>query len=89
MCIRDSIYTLSGKVTHEHYTPMRLLAFDFAYDQNVFDCKDQFMYGPALLVCPVLEAGATSRSVYLPQGCTWVDFWTGAIYQGGTTIRCV
>lgn len=80
------IYTLSGKVTHEHYTPMRLLAFDFAYDQNVLDCKDQFMYGPALLVCPVLEAGATSRSVYLPQGCTWVDFWTGAIYQGGTTI---
>ena len=28
--------------------------------QNVLDCKDQFMYGPALLVCPVLEAGATS-----------------------------
>lgn len=80
------IYALSGRVTHEHYTPMRLLAFDFAHDQKVLDCKDQFMYGPALLVCPILEAGATSRSVYLPQGCSWIDFWTGTTYQGGITI---
>ena len=81
------IYTLSGKVTHEHYTPMRLLAFDFAQDENVLNCKDQFMYGPALLVCPILTAGAISRSVYLPQGHMWRDFWTGTIYNGGTTIE--
>lgn len=80
------IYSLSGKVTQKHYTPMRLLAFDFAEDKNVLNCKDQFMYGPAFLVCPILQPGAVSRSVYLPQGHTWVDFWTGATYKGGTTI---
>lgn len=80
------IYTLSDRVTREHYTPMRLLAFDFPQDEKVLDCKDQFMYGPALLVCPILEAGATSRSVYLPEGHTWFDFWTGKKYQGGITV---
>lgn len=65
---------MSDRVTREHYTPMRLLAFDFPQDEKVLDCKDQFMYGPALLVCPILEAGAISRSVYLPEGHTWFDF---------------
>ncbi len=80
------IYTLSGDITHKDYTPMRLLAFDFPDDKNVFDCKDQFMYGPSLLVCPVLQAGAVSREVYLPEGSTWIDFWTGKKHNGGQKI---
>ena len=81
------IYTLTGNVTHNDYTPMRLLAFDFPDDKNVLDCKDQFMYGPAFLVCPVLKPGATSRTVYFPAGHRWTDFNTGKTYQGGTTIE--
>ncbi|MDR3061556.1 MAG: DUF5110 domain-containing protein [Dysgonamonadaceae bacterium] len=77
------IYTLTGDVTHKNYTPMRLLAFDFPDDKNVLDCRDQFMYGPALLVCPVLDAGAVNREVYLPEGSKWIDFWTGKVYNGG------
>ena len=77
------IYTLTGDVTHKNYTPMRLLAFDFPNDKNGLDCRTQFMYGPALLVCPVLEAGAVSREVYLPEGSMWIDFWTGKTYNGG------
>lgn len=65
---------------------MRLLAFDFPSDVRVLDCKDEFMYGPSLLVCPVLEAGATSRQVYLPAGHTWIDFWSGDVCKGGTTM---
>ncbi|WP_300704849.1 TIM-barrel domain-containing protein [Bacteroides sp.] len=80
------IYSLTGKVTLEHYTPMRLLAFDFPYDKKVLNLKDEFMYGPAFLVCPVLEAGAIERSVYLPEGCGWIDFWTNKYYHGGETI---
>jgi alpha-D-xyloside xylohydrolase len=78
------IYTLTGNVTHQNYTPMRLLAFDFPYDKNTLDCKDQFMYGPAFLVCPVTKPGAASRSVYFPAGHTWTDYKTGRVYQGGT-----
>lgn len=80
------IYTLSGQVTRNHYTPMRLLAFDFPEDKKILDCKDQFMYGPSLLICPVLNAGDRKREVYLPSGKRWIDFWTGENYEGGQTI---
>lgn len=81
------IYSLAGRVTQEAYTPMRLLAFDFPADTAVRNSNDQFMYGPSLLVNPVMEAGARSRNVYLPKGASWTDFWTGASYQGGSTIQ--
>ena len=41
---------------------------------------------PAFLVSPVSDAGATSRSVYLPAGTTWIDFWSGASTAGGQTV---
>lgn len=45
------------------------------------------MYGPALLVCPILHAGATSRQVYLPEGHRWIDYWNRTVYVGGKTIN--
>ena len=77
------IYSLAWKVTSQGYTIMRPLVFDFQDDTMVYGIKDQFMFGPALLVNPVTAMGATSRSVYLPAG-TWSDFWTGATTNGGT-----
>jgi alpha-D-xyloside xylohydrolase len=47
---------------------------------------DQFLYGPAILVNPVTEPGATSRRLYLP-AAKWYDFWTGDAQQGPTTIN--
>ena len=35
------------------------------------------MFGPAFLVAPVTQAQAATRSVYLPRGTSWTDFWTG------------
>ena len=81
------IYTLTAQTTLHGYTPMRLLAFDFANDPKVINCKDEFMYGPAFLVCPVLQAGVTQRQVYLPKGTCWFDFWNNTSYQGGTTLQ--
>jgi alpha-D-xyloside xylohydrolase len=78
------IYSLAWKVTDEGYTIMRHLVFDYQNDSNVFNIKDQFMFGPALLVNPVTTAGATSRQVYLPAG-TWYDFWTGSAVNGGSS----
>jgi alpha-D-xyloside xylohydrolase len=79
------IYALAGKVTNEAYTMMRPLVFDYQSDTNVYGIKDQFMFGPAFLVNPVITAGATSRSVYFPAG-TWYDFWTGATTMGGSRV---
>lgn len=80
------IRSLATEVTLNHYTPMRLMAFDFPEDINVRDCKDQFMFGPSLMICPVTNTGARKRSVYLPAGADWYDFFTGELYEGGTTI---
>jgi len=41
------------------------------------------MFGPALLVNPVLKADVTRRSVYLPASPKWYDFWTGDSTTGG------
>jgi len=78
------IYSLAWMVTNQGYTMMRPLVFDFQDDTKGYGIKDQFMFGPALLVNPVTAMGATSRSVYLPAG-TWYDFWTGATAMGGAT----
>ncbi len=81
------IYSLAWKTTSEGYTPMRALVMDFRADRKAFDIADEFMFGPALLVNPVTNAGATSRDVYLPLGTTWYDFWTGEPQRGGETIN--
>lgn len=81
------IYSTSWKVTHEGYTMMRPLVMDFRTDPQAQGIGDQFMFGPALLVNPVTSAGATSRSVYLPAGTEWFDFWTGLKQGGGQTVQ--
>ncbi|MCQ2237573.1 MAG: DUF5110 domain-containing protein, partial [Bacteroidales bacterium] len=81
------IYSYAWKITNENYTMARMLAFDFAYDPRVLDIKDEYMFGDALLVCPVTEPNATSRTVYLPKGCQWYDFWTEKLYEGGQDIN--
>ncbi len=81
------IYSLAWKTTNEGYTPMRALVMDFPSDRHALDIPDQFLYGPALLINPVTQAGATQRSVYLPANTTWYDFWTGAQLAGGRAIQ--
>ena len=80
------IYSDSWQVTSAGGTMMRPLVMDFRTDANVFNIPDQFMFGPALMACPVMQPGVTSRSVYLPKGATWFDFWTGATNAGGQTV---
>ena len=70
------IYSLAWKTTSEAYTPMRPLVMDYRTDVNAQNIGDQFMYGPAILVNPVTEPGATERHMYLPKA-KWYDFWTG------------
>lgn len=92
------LYSLHAQETRAAYTTMRALAFDFRADPVTHNIDDQFMVGPALLVCPVTEPlywGPEStrlaeqprtRSVYLPAGADWYDFWTGERHRGGQTL---
>jgi alpha-D-xyloside xylohydrolase len=65
---------------------MRALFMDFPGDPNVADIPDEYMFGPAFLVAPVTEQGATRRRVYLPAGCDWYNYWTNERIKGGQTI---
>jgi alpha-D-xyloside xylohydrolase len=65
---------------------MRALFMDFPSDPWVANIPDEYMYGPAFLVAPVTEQGATHRSVYLPAGCDWYNYWTNERLHGGQTI---
>jgi alpha-D-xyloside xylohydrolase len=49
------IYSLAWRVTNDGYTIMRGLPMDFANDKKTFSIDDQFMFGPAIMVCPVTE----------------------------------
>ena len=77
------IYSL-GWQAHQTGAPfMRGLFLDFPNDPNVSDIGDEYMFGPALLVAPVTDQGGTSRSVYLPAGSDWFNFWTNKRFHGG------
>ncbi|MDJ0684819.1 MAG: glycoside hydrolase family 31 protein [Alphaproteobacteria bacterium] len=64
---------------------MAPLFYHFAHQPDLHDRGDAYMLGPDLLVAPILEPGATRRDVALPSGETWIDAWTGAAHDGGTT----
>jgi alpha-glucosidase/alpha-D-xyloside xylohydrolase len=65
---------------------MRALFMDFPEDPKAANIPDEYMYGPAFLVAPVTEQGATHRTVYLPAGCDWYNYWTNERLHGGQTI---
>lgn len=80
------IYSVAGMVTHDGYTMMRPLVMDFRDDAAARDVTDEYMFGPAFLASPVTEYKARSRTVYLPAGTGWYDFWTGRHAAGGQSI---
>jgi alpha-D-xyloside xylohydrolase len=80
------IYSLAWKTTNEAYTPMRPLAMDFRGDVRALNTGDEYLFGPAILVSPVTEPGATSRRIYFPKA-KWYDFWTGRVVDGGAAAE--
>jgi alpha-D-xyloside xylohydrolase len=67
--------------------PMRPLCFDFEGDPATAAVEDEFLFGPDLLVAPILRYGDRARTVYLPDGTRWTDAWTGRVLEGGRTVN--
>lgn len=65
---------------------MRPLFYDFPEDKDSWEIEDAYMFGPDLLVAPVMEEGVTERSVYLPKGAAWKDAYTKKTYEGGQRV---
>ena len=75
------------KDAHEIGTPViRPIFYDFHQDEAAWEIEDQYMFGPDILVAPVLYPQAKSRRVYLPKGTRWKDAWTGRMYDGDQFI---
>jgi len=52
-------------------------------DPRAHGRDDQYLFGPDLLVAPVLNAGATNRALYLPEG-DWIEWWRSVDYDEQT-----
>jgi len=95
------LYATAWQVTTHDASFMRPLFMDYPNDPTLTDLADQYLFGNALMVAPVLKAQYVkienntltesldqiqSRNVYLPANSRWVDFWTGETLEGGQTV---
>lgn len=81
------IYSQAGRTWAYDESMVEPLVFAFPKDTQVLDIKDQYMFGEAIMVCPVTEARAESRKVYLPEGTAWYDFFDNEQYEGGQWVE--
>ena len=63
------------KATQTGYPVLRALIFHHADDPMCWNIDDEYYFGDAFLVAPVMNSEGV-RDIYLPAG-SWIDFWTG------------
>ena len=80
------LYTAFWQCAQVGVPMVRPLFLAFQEDPATHVLDDQFMCGDAFLVAPVIEEGATSRTVYLPAG-VWYDFWADRQFHGPAYIE--
>lgn len=78
------LYTLFHQAATTGAPIIRPLYYHYPQDEQACDVQDEFLVGDSLLSAPLYEQGATSRTVYLPEGI-WFDYWTGQEYGGNGT----
>jgi alpha-glucosidase (family GH31 glycosyl hydrolase) len=81
------LYGTAHQVVVNGESFMNALPLMFEDDALCDNVKDEYMFGQSLLVAPVLQDHATERSVYLPKGHPWYDFWTGGMTRGGQRVN--
>ena len=74
------------EAAHEKGTPViRPLFYDYPADKKCWDIGDEYMFGPDVLVAPILYEDVRERQVYLPEG-KWRNINDGTEFDGGRTI---
>ena len=79
------LWTESVSAARTSLPVVRAMLLEHPDDPIAWTVDDQYYFGSSLLVAPVLEEGATRRTVWLPDG-EWFDFWTGAPIKGGRRV---
>ena len=72
---------------YKHSVPIcKPLYYDYPDEDEAYEVKNQYMFGPNLLVCPITtpwdEHGVSRREIWLPDG-VWTDIFTGEVLKGG------
>ncbi len=80
------LYALLYRAAQTGDPIIRPLVYAYPDDPRTHTESFDFLLGPSLLVASVLEPGARTRTVYLPRGTGWVDFYSGARYEGGQEV---
>ena len=84
--IKPHLYNLLYQ-SHTDYVPIiRPTFYEFPEDEKTFNQDLEFLLGKYMLVANVIERGAESREVYLPEGTAWYNYNSTDIYQGGKKI---
>ncbi len=84
--LRPYLHEQLDRASAEGLPAMRPLFVDFPDDEQAWTVEDEFLFGPDVLVAPVIEAGARRRFVYLPEGASWTHVWSGRVHEGGGVI---
>ena len=81
------IYNQAHEITENGDNMMRTLMMEFTGDKKALEQKYEYMFGPSILVAPVVKEDVKEWQVYLPENrAGWFDFWNGNKYDGGKTI---
>lgn len=85
------IYTMNYRSYAEGRALCEPLYYTCPKEKEAYACKNGYMFGSQLLVCPVTgkcdkHTKRAETAVYLPNG-RWTNFFTGEIYEGGKTVR--
>lgn len=88
--LRDSMLDyIDGlmQVAHETGDPlMRTLFYEFPEDPQAWEVDNLYMFGPDILVAPILYSEQKQREVYLPEGQSWVHLFSGEEFDGGQMV---
>lgn len=79
-------YTLAWEASQKGYAPVRPVFWSTPEDAALWNIEDAFLLGEQLLVCPITQEGARSRTVILPQG-RWYHFWDDTVLEGGQSVE--
>lgn len=79
------LYSAVKETTETGLPVIRALWLHYPNDPVAVAHGDQYLFGRDILIAPVVEKGATSRTLYLPHG-TWYDFWDNTKHEGGQEI---
>ena len=84
-CMLPYLYSAVHECATTGMPVMRALWLHYPDDSTAVARPDEYLWGRHILVAPVVEKGATTRSIYLPRG-QWYDFWTNDRMQGSREI---